>query len=345
MKKLNIWIDVTNSPHVLFFKPLIKEFEKNGHKVTVTARNFAQTIDLLKQNKIKYTKFSHHGGKSLFKKIFFLFKRSYLLYKFSKNKHFDLALSHNSVDVCIASYFRKIPVFDLFDYEFAQFHHINFRLSKKIFYPKFINLKDLKKYGANKNKIIKYDGLKEQMVLKDYNFDKNIFDKINFPKNSLKKYKILLRPPATMALYHRNIKNQLYLDLINYLSNKKNLIVIFMPRTKIQLNEIQSKNLSNFLIVNKTIDGPSLIKQVDLVISGGGTMNREAVALNKPVYSILALKLGGVDKYLIKNKYLIKLNSIEEFKLLKNKNNKINIKYTTPKQMCDLILKNYNLIK
>jgi len=238
-----IWIDVTNSPHVLFFRPIIKNLEKRGFKVIVTARDFAQTYDLLDQYNIKYYKFGKYAGNNLFKKILFLITRSIRLLFFSIKHKFHLSLSHNSIDICIVSWISRIPIIDIFDYEYAQFHHINFRCATKIVCPKYINSKDLYKFGVNDKKIIKYDGLKEQMYLSDYNFDNKILKKLNIDS---KKIIVVFRPPAEKSLYHKGIKNNIYLDLINYLSNKKNVVVVYLGRDVDQINLI---NLINIIIL------------------------------------------------------------------------------------------------
>jgi hypothetical protein len=318
-KTLNIWIDITNSPHVLFFRPIIKQLKKRGHKVTVTYRDFAQTKDLIKKFNIKAQLFGKYGGKSIFNKVCALISRSFKLFKFAKHKNFDLALSHNSVDICVVSKLLGIKCIDIFDYEFAQFHHINVRCSNIIMCPKYIKLKDLKKYGCKKNKLISVPFLKEQMYLSDYNFNNNILKKLNLDS---KKVIIVFRPPAEMSLYHKGIKNNLYKKLLFYLKNKNNIQVVFLPRTDEQKEYICSKNYSNFIIPKKAIDAPSLIKKSDIVISAGGTMNREAAVLGTPVYTSLALRLGGVDKYLIKKKLLIKLNKVSDLKINKKKRSK-----------------------
>lgn len=332
-KKLNIWIDVVNSPHVLFFRPIIKELKKRGHNITVTSRDFAQTIDLLNNFKIKHKEIGKYGGKSIFGKGLSLINRSLALYNFSKDKKFDLALSHNSVDICVVSKLLDIPIVDLFDYEYAQFHHINFRCATKIMCPSYIDKNDLKKYGAN-HKLILYEGLKEQMYLSDYKFDNNILNKLKIDSKNII---VIFRPPAEMSLYHRGVKNEIYLDIIDYLGNKSEVCVVYFGRNKDQINMLKQKNYFNFIIPDKAIDAPSLIKKADLVISAGGTMNREAVALGTPVYTILALKMGGVDKYLIKSGYLKELDNIDDI-VLKKKPKLINLKSTNPKILVDIFL-------
>lgn len=335
MNKLNIWIDVTNSPHVLFFRPIIKELINQGHKVTVTSRDFSQTIDLLSNFKIKHTSFGKYGGKDIFNKGFNLIKRSYQLYKFAKNKNFDLALSHNSVDICVVSKILGIPVIDIFDYEYAQFHNINFRCSTKIMCPEYISNKDIIKYGGRKEKIIKYNGLKEQMYFFDYVFDEKILTKLKIDE---KKIIVVFRPPAESSLYHKGTKNRIYLDLIDFLGSKKNTFVVYLGRNKDQIKLIKEKKYKNFLVPEKAIDAPSLIKKSDIVISAGGTMNREAVALGTPVYTIFALKMGGVDRYLIKKGYLRELKKVNDVLVIKKRTKKP-LDLINPKIFVNIFLK------
>jgi uncharacterized protein len=159
MKK--VWIDFSNSPHILFFSPLINKFKKDKINPIVTIREFAQTEELTKLFKIKYSKLGKHGGKNLIVKIFNIFHRAFKLRKWAKNKDIDLALSHSSFSQIIAARSLKIPVTTLMDYEYQPANHISFRLSDYIIVPKSFHDQDLIKYGANLKKVYKYNGIKE----------------------------------------------------------------------------------------------------------------------------------------------------------------------------------------
>jgi len=332
---LNIWIDITNSPHVLFFNPIIKELRSRGHNVLVTARDFAQTIGLLDYYHIDYVQYGKHGGKNILHKVINLLKRSFYFYNYIKKRQIDLAITHNSIDACLVSKVLHIPVIDIFDYEYAQFHHINFRCATKIMCPEYIDSNELYKYGATDKKIIKYHGLKEQMYLSDYEFDDDVLNKLNIDSD---KVIVVLRPPADMALYHHGISNNIYLNVIKYCSIQKDTVVVFLGRTNQQKEFIRSQHLLNFIIPDKAIDGPSLINNADMVISGGGTMNREACALGVPVYTIFALKIGGVDQFLIKTKLMNKLTELK-FMLMYKISFQKKLPFTNVKLFVDVILK------
>jgi predicted glycosyltransferase len=330
---MKIWIDMTNSPHVLFFRPIISELESRGHKVTITARDFAQTISLLDKQKIPYTKIGRHQGRNYFLKVRGLFARSFRLIAFARKKKFDLALSHNSNDIAVAAYLLRIPLVTMFDYEHAKSHHINLRLATKILVPDLIPNKPLYKYGAKDRKIDKYAGLKEEVYLADFIPDAGLLKTLGIDE---KKILVTIRPPATMSHYHR-IENPFFDRLLEHLGKKKDVAMVVLPRTKEQGEDILKKKISNLLIPKEAIDGPSLEFFSDIVISAGGTMNRESVALGTPVYTIFAPEMGAIDRNLIRQGKLKKLTDLKQLKLQKKKLRTLP-KMRGPKPVVDKIL-------
>ena len=330
---MKIWIDVTNSPHVLFFNPIIAELKKRNHKVIVTARDFAQTIELLDNYKIPYKRFGKHYGKNMLFKILGLISRSIRLTWFAFGKRFDLALSHNSNDIAVASFLLRIPLVTMFDYEYAASHHINIRCAKKVLVPEVIKLNKLRKYGCTKKKLDHYPGLKEQIYLYDFIPDASIVKSLHLDK---KKIIVTIRPPATMSHYH-NVENKLFSSLLRKLSSDKKVQMVILPRTNEQKEQILNMKLNNIVISKKAVDAPSLIYFSDLVISAGGTMNREAVALNTPVYTIFAPKTGAVDLNLMKSGKLKKLANINQIRLVKKKAHGV-IKINGPRMIVNKIL-------
>ena len=59
---MRIWIDLANSPHVPFFRALIPEFGARGHQVEITARDFAQTVELAMNAGLMPHVIGGHGG-------------------------------------------------------------------------------------------------------------------------------------------------------------------------------------------------------------------------------------------------------------------------------------------
>lgn len=330
MKK--IWIDITNSPHAILFNPIIKKLEKAGYEVIVTARDYAQTKGLLDMFGIEYHMFGKHKGKSKIKKLMGLIERSWQLYKFARKYNFDASLSMSSQYAMISSRLLRIPHMTLFDYEYTAGHHINFRLCQQILAPEGVEPGLLRKYGAKKDKVIYYSGLKEQFYIhhymneykKKYKGKDPVREKLNIPTS---KVLIVIRPEATVAHYQTN-ENPIVFELVEYLSRHKNKpIIIVLPRTKEQKKSYGEKNYKNVIIPAEVINGIELVTSADLVIGAGGTVNREAAAVGTPAYTIYhGGKLGAVDRMLIDSRRMVRIEDIYDFEkiIVEKKKNKSN---------------------
>ena len=311
---MNIWIDLSNSPHVLFFAPIVRELERRGHDLLLTNRDFAQTSKLCKIFGLNAQCIGKHGGQGVWKKIKNISGRAYELRNFAKNRKFDLALSHNSYAHCLAAKSLGIRYITIMDYEHQPANHINFRLADKILTPFTFRLSEIKKYGATPNKLIKFPGLKEDVYL--WTFQRNPdFWRQEYPELDASKVMCTIRPPATMAAYH-NFKNPFFDQIVEHLLGIPEAQPIFFPRTHEQGNEYHRK-FPNLFISKKSVDGAQLIANSDLVISAGGTMNREAAVLGTPAYTVFSGKMGSVDRHLMQEGNIRFLNRADDFKSLK----------------------------
>lgn len=311
-----IWIDMANSPHVLFFKPIIEELESQGHSVIITVRDFAQTIDLAKDHGFEFEIVGAHGGAGLWKKSWSIISRAAALALFARNHSIDLAIHHNSYAHSIAAFLLGIPCVAFTDYEHQPANHLALRLASKALVPEVFPDEFLKKYGAKPKKVYKYPGLKENVYLAGFKPDSQFLENIGVDCEMIL---VTLRPPATMALYHR-FENPLFEEILDYFANIKNVVMVVIPRSAQQQEALSSMKYENMIIVNKAVDGLNLIYHSDLVISAGGTMNREAALLGVPVYTILKAKIGAGDKYLINSNAMQiadDMNAIEAISLKK----------------------------
>ena len=293
----NIWIDLENSPHVLFFEPIIKALKKQGFLVYVTARDYAQVSELVNLFKIESTIVGKHYGKNKFNKIIGLFIRSFQLFLTIYNKHIDLAFSHFSRSQLLAAKTFKIPTVVAYDYEYVQkllFLKPDLFIVPEVLY-KNSNLSMNKRYTY-------YPGLKENVYMQSFKFDNSLKKIFNINEKDIL---ITVRPPATEAHYHNNKSSQLFELIIDYLLSDDNTKVLILPRTNEQADTIVSR-WNKYIINNKiviphnAVNGIDLVNISDLVISGGGTMVREASVIDVPAYSFFCGKTGEVDKYLEK---------------------------------------------
>jgi len=310
---MKIWIDLGNSPQVLFFRPLIDSLKESGHNITITTRDYAQTISLADQFNLDHTPIGVHGGK----KWFHIFAKNSgrildLIKWANRTGPFDLAISHNSYTQAVAAKLLNIPFITMMDYEHQKLNHLCFRLAKKVIVPKPFPDEMIKKFGAEK-KVKKYDGLKEQMYLCDFKPKAGFLEKFNISKSEIV---VVMRPPATWATYHR-FENSLFDLTLEYLTNMHGIQIVFLPRIKSQGDILEKKDLSNVFIPKRVIDGPNLLYAADIVISGGGTMNREAAVLGTPAYTVFKGELGSVDKYLIQQGKLYQIQNEEDIKKIK----------------------------
>jgi uncharacterized protein len=290
---MRVWIDLTNSPHVLVMRPVIDVLRADGHEVHVTARDFAQTLALCERFGIECTAIGRHRGGKLAAKGLGLAQRSGALVRWARRRGpFDLALGHGSNDVTVAAALLRIPCSTTFDYEWATVQHtVNCRLAQAVVVPKAIPPERLARYGAT-NKLHPYAGLKEEYYLADFEPDPAVLDELGL---DAAEPIVVVRTPPVVSLYHRFEHDTFGAVLASLLAEGVQAVVL--PRTPEQRAELSAAG--GFTIPERAIDAQSLIAYADLVISAGGTMNREAVALGTPVFSSFEGRLGAVDEQLI----------------------------------------------
>jgi uncharacterized protein len=285
---MRIWVDLTNSPHVLVLRPVVERLRAEGHEVRVTARDFAQTVELAARHGMDAEVIGRHRGEKLGAKAIGLASRSAALARWARGKRFDLALGHGSNDVTVAARLLRIPCSTMFDYEWATVqHNVNCRLAQAVVVPDAIPPERLDRYGARR-KLRPYPGLKEEYYLADFEPDESVLGELGLDRS---KPIAVVRTPPVVSLYHR-FENPLFADVLDRL---RAIQTVVLPRVASQREELSG----DFVVPEHAIDAPSLVALADLVVSAGGTMNREAVALGTPVWTTFEGRLGAVDERLI----------------------------------------------
>jgi uncharacterized protein len=305
---MRIWVDLTNSPHVLVMRPVIASLQARGHEVEVTARDFAQTLGLCERFGIAYTAIGRHRGGGLTAKARGLAERSVALGKWARGRRFDRAIGHGSNDITVAAAFLRIPSSTTFDYEWATVqHNVNCRLARTVVVPDAIPPERLYRYGA-RDKIRTYAGLKEEYYLADFEPDPSILNDLALDAS---RPIAVVRTPPEVSLYHR-FENDLFARVLDRLRGTQTVV---LPRTPEQRDRL--RRADGFTVPDRAIDAQSLIAFADLVVSAGGTMNREAVALGTPVYTVFEGRLGAVDERLIADGRLRRLLDPSELGVVK----------------------------
>lgn len=305
---MRVWIDLTNSPHVLALRPVIQRLRAEGHDVQVTARDFAQTLQLCERFGIAHTEIGRHRGAGLIAKARGLFARSAQLARWARPRGFDLAIGHGSNDITVAAALLRIPCSTTFDYEWATVQHtVNCRLAQGVVVPDAIPPERLYRYGA-RGKLHPYPGLKEEYYLADFAPDRAVLDELGL--DSAQPIAVVRTPPA-VSLYHR-FENDLFGQVLQRLRAAQTVVLPRTPEQRAQLTQA-----GGFIIPERAIDSQSLIAFADLVVSAGGTMNREAVALGTPVFTVFEGRLGAVDERLIAEGRLRQLRDPDQVSLVK----------------------------
>ena len=301
---MRVWIDITNSPHVAIFRPLIRILEERGDEVVVTARRYAQTLELLDLYGIAHHVVGPaHGGAGRVGKARALAGRLRALRRFAKPRDFDVALTHGSHELTLTARSLGVPSTTAFDYEYAWLQHqLGCRAATRVVVPDAIPLERLARYGAEPPKLVRYEGLKEEYYLAD-------FEPVAEPLEGLDAARVLVvvRTPPEVSLYHRH-GNPLFGSVLERLGRDDSVQAVVLPRTDEQRAAIRALGLPSLVVPEQAVDAPSLIAGADLVVSAGGTMNREAVALGVPVYTTFAGRVGGVDEALIRSGRLLPLS-------------------------------------
>lgn len=304
-----IWIDIDNSPHVPFFIPIIEELEKHGTELILTARNMYQVCELLKFFRLPCTVIGGHYGKNKLLKVLCNCLRAVQLSPTALRPRPDLALSHGSRAQVLVCKSLGIPTIMMHDYEHS---------TKTGFVePDWILMPDVIPDGIMSKKaerVLKYPGIKEDVYIPRFRPDPSIFAHLGISGDNLI---VSLRPPATQAHYHNRESDALFAETLRFLAENPCVRVVALPRNAKQ-NHVLRKEWADLIasgrmvIPKAPLDGLNLIWFSDLVISGGGTMNREAAALGVPVYSIFRGKIGAVDRYLAKQGRLTLIETVSD---------------------------------
>jgi predicted glycosyltransferase len=307
--KAKIWIDLDNTPHVPFFKPIIRELECRGHSVVITARDAFQVCELATAEGLPFTRIGHHYGKNRLKKIIGLLKRSQQLYAFCRKERPDIAVSHGARSQLLLAALLGIPRIALGDYEHAR--GIPFSRENWLIVPEAISPEML---SARFSTVRQYPGLKEDVYVPDFVPNPGLLDELDLKGDEIV---VTVRPPADEAHYYRPESGLMFVELMDRLLGVPNLRIVMLPRNKNQEDLMREKYPSWFagpkvVIPKRAVNGLNLLWYSDLAVSGGGTMNREAAAMNVPVYSIFRGESGAVDRRLESEGRLVMIRTAEE---------------------------------
>lgn len=310
---MRIWIDLANSPHVPFFRALANEFIRRNHELVFTARAFAETVELAEAAGFAPEVIGGHGGGKLSGKAGNLVQRALALARWGRGRDLNLAVSHNSYSQILAARALSLRTVTLMDYEHQPANHLAFRVASRIIIPRAFPEAALSRFGASPEKVRRYDGIKEDVYLANFQSNPEFADQLKTLGINATDVLVTVRPPASEALYHR-FENELFDQLLERLSATPAVRVVLLPRNDTQRKVYSERANSSLIVPGGPLDGGNLIAHSDLVVSAGGTMNREAAALGVPAASIYLGQWAAIDEELVREGRLRRVSTLEDIR-------------------------------
>jgi hypothetical protein len=309
---VRVWVDFTNTAHVPVLRPLVELLESDGHEVELTARPLSHTLELLDDWGHSYRAIGRHGGAGRLGKARAAAERVRGLLRFARDRKFDHALGHASVDLPPAARLLRIPNATMFDYEWAIAQHsVVCRLANRVLVPDAIPPQRLARYGARPPKLVQFEGLKEEYYLSDWQPDPSVLKELGVDR---RRVLCVVRTAPSYALYLGS--ESPLLDRVLRRLADEGVQTVVLARTNEQRRAVRAAG-EGFIVPERAVDGSSLVAYADALVSAGGTMNREAAVLGTPVWSTFEGRLGGVDERLVAEGRLRLLRDPEEIELKK----------------------------
>lgn len=294
---MRVWVDLTNTAHVVVLRPLVELLEARGHDVEITVRPLSHTVELLEDWGHPYVAFGSHGGVKRVDKARAAASRARQMVAFGRaHGPFDAALAHGSTDLPVACRLLRVPNATMFDYEWAVAqHHLNCRLASRVLVPEAIPVERLARFGARGAKLVRYPGLKEEYVLHGFSPDAGVLADLGVDRS---RPLCVVRTAPSYALYLGGSETPLLPRLLERLDGEGAQTVVLV-RNEAQAADVRALSLDSVIVPGRAIDARSLVAFADALVSAGGSMNREAAALGTPVWTMFEGRMGGVDERLV----------------------------------------------
>ena len=292
---MKVWIDVANSPQPVLFGPIAAAFVERGDEVLVSYRDHAQTEELTLERWPAAVRIGDPSPPG-YRKAFSIAARVRELRSFARAEKPDVALSHNSFAQILATRSLRIPTVTAMDYEHHPANHFAFRGAHRILLPEAVPADVVRRQGAVPRKIVRYEGLKEEVYLGRMQPDPGILAELGVerPPGGLV---VITRSAAAGALYHPG-ENQIFHDCLRELDRRGDVATIAIARFPEQRDALLALGLDSVTVPDRVVDGGALLLAADAFIGAGGTMSREAALLGLDTWSAFAGNRPTVDRWL-----------------------------------------------
>ena len=328
---VRVWVDLTNSPHVLVMRAADRGHARGrprggGHRARLRPDAGA----------VRAPRHRAHGGRPPSRRAageqgrWGCVSRSAALARWARRRRFDVAMGHGSNDVTVAAALLRIPSATAFDYEWATVqHNVNCRLARAVVVPDAIPPERLERYGA-RGKLRPYEGLKEEYYLADFEPDAGRARRAGPRPGASRSRWCAPRPTYRCTTGSRT---RCSARCWSACGARRPWCCRAPP-----LSGARSRRSAASSCPTRAIDAQSLIAFADLVISAGGTMNREAVALGTPVFTTFEGRLGAVDEGLLREGRLRRLEDAGQVRLEKRPLHESDRIRRDPRELTKLLL-------
>jgi uncharacterized protein len=294
---LRAWVDIENPPQAQYLVPLARALERRGADVFVTARDYGITFELLRAQHLEFEPVGRHYGASKRAKVVGTLQRVRELRRILRSRPRPQAVVSVSRSASLAARTLAIPSFAVCDYEYVNLSV--FRLSGTyVVHPDVISSEAFRARGVSASRLISFHGIKEDITFADVDVSStpaHVFPELE----ESGRLRVVFRPPAEESHYHRPESTELGALTLGRLAADDGVVVIFSPRYDWQVNGLDAFEWKvPPIVLRDPVPFVSLLKSVDVVVSGGGTMTREAAYLGVPAVSVFRGAAGQVDTYL-----------------------------------------------
>ena len=307
---MRIWIDLSNSPHPLLFRPVARRLERRGHTVLVTARDNAQTAELARERWPAVAIVGGPSPKGRRAKAAAMARRVAELVRWARAAEPDVALSHNSYGQIVAAAGLGIPAVTAMDYEHQPANHLAFRLARTVLLPAALASAGVRRQGATVAKTRFYEGLKEELYLADFEPDRGVLGRLGVVRGRDTAL-VVARPAPDLAAYHA-FDNPLFLHCVRRVLRDPRTTVVMLPRHEAQRRALEALGLPRCVVADRAVDSRSLMGEADLMLGAGGTMTREAALMGVPTLSLFAGRRAAVDDWLERRGLLRTVRSVDD---------------------------------
>jgi hypothetical protein len=309
---MRIWIDLANSPHPLLFEPVVDVLRADGHEVSLTARDNAQTVELARRRWSDVEVIGGESPRGRARKAITLGRRVGELVRWARSWRPDVAVSHNSYAQIVAAKLARVAVVTAMDFEHQPANHLAFRLADVVLLPEAMRPLDVARQGARPSKTRFYPGLKEELYLGSFTPDPSVDESLGVSIGQGETL-VVARTPPSRALYH-GVDNALFPAALKA-CERQGAQVVALVRHPEQREQLEALGLGRLTVPRKAIDSRSLMYGADLVIGAGGTMTREAALLGVPTWTVFAGRRPAVDRWLEAEGRMRRLNSADELEV------------------------------